>query len=78
MLGFSFENDHELFAAISAEDIFFTELSRNNFPDMLQNTIPRLVTMGIIDRFEMVDIEHDQAKFKVVPLGVTKFLDKCI
>ncbi len=50
-------NHHKFFPAIAADQIDPAGIFADPVGEFLENFITRIVTMGIIDRFEMVNIQ---------------------
>jgi hypothetical protein len=60
--GASPEEHHELLAAMARYVTFFVRNPRKQLSDEAQDTITRLVAMGIVDALEMVDVAKSQDK----------------
>ncbi|MNT90653.1 hypothetical protein D3C72_2315970 [compost metagenome] len=62
-LGIGIEkNHHEFFAARTAGEVSLTQSATNHTGHSAQSRIARLVTMGVIDAFEVIDVQHQQMR----------------
>ena len=53
------KHDRKLFPAQSSEQIVGAHAAAKQGDDMLQPLVPDEVSVPIVDRFEMVDVEHE-------------------
>jgi hypothetical protein len=58
--------DAEFFAAISAEYIAVSSRTAEHAGDISQDSVSAGVPMGVIDRFEVIEVQHDAAQCVVV------------
>ncbi len=60
-IGF-FEEDSEFFAAVSGRDIDFADGGLEDLSDLVKDAVACGVSVGIVDTFEVVDIEHQDGE----------------
>lgn len=56
------QDDQKLLPAPAAEDVVGADTVSDPVRDFAQNGVADIVSVGVVDRFEMVDIEHDDRK----------------
>ena len=56
----------ELFASVTATDIVAALVAPDEQTQVLQNRVAPLVTVGIVDALEVIDVYHDQAQGPLV------------
>ena len=61
------EHQAEFFAAKARRHVVLPQMLQQNLGHLHQHHIPLLMTVGIVDPFEMVDIDHDQREGGVAP-----------
>lgn len=57
-----FEEDSEFFAAVSGRDIDFADGGLEDLGDMVEDAVAGGVAVGVVDAFEVVDIEHEEGE----------------
>ncbi|EXI77361.1 MAG: hypothetical protein AW10_03851 [Candidatus Accumulibacter appositus] len=59
------EHDHELVAAEAGNRIAFTNAGRQSLADLFQQTVAHVVSEGIVERLEIVEIDEQQGPLSV-------------
>lgn len=57
-----FEEDSEFFAAVACSKIDLSEGGLKDLGDLMEDAIPCGVAVGIVDPFEVIEVEHDHGE----------------
>ena len=69
-------DDQEFLATITAGDVGTTDLLAEQVAKFLEQVVPGIVPIGVIESFESVNIHHHQANNGTLALGKGKFAFK--
>ncbi len=70
LCGLDSPGDHsKLFTPVTSHDVFFSEQVLDGLGHVAEDLIPCKVTVGVVHRFEVVDVDHEQGKGALVALG---------
>src|SRR5579864_5222025 len=65
------ENNQELFSANASANVTEPGVGLDNSRESLEDGITGFVTEGVVDRFEVIEVSHDDPKIKTVPVRST-------
>ncbi len=66
----------EFFSSITAGHVFVAHTLAQQASKFFQDGVSCFVAVGVIEVFEVVEVQHDQPDFGVVPLGASHFAFK--
>lgn len=70
------ENNYEFIPAISCKDVRVPQCVVNTVGDAGQETVAKNIPVGIVDVFEVVEVDDEQREFFAVPLGPPDFVSE--
>src|ERR1700752_296129 len=67
------QDDHELFAAVAADDVFGSDGLAEGIGNLAQDAVTGFMTIGIVEFLEVVYVEHQDGNVGVIPRGPAYF-----
>src|SRR5262249_50700580 len=67
------KNDDELFATIAGDGIDLAHLSEQLLRYLAQHAIADVVAVGVVQEFEVVEVEHEQSEGEALALAALHF-----
>jgi len=67
------QDQHKLFPPVTGEEVFLANGIANDIGEFPENEVPTEMAERIVDRLELVDIEHEDRKRSGVSLGADDF-----
>ena len=65
-------DQHKLLPAVTTDDVFLAHRRTEQFSNLAEDFIARLMTMLIVEALEVIDIDHDGTQRPLISHGSTK------